>query len=66
MNKSDKSSKEPNSKEKTLSFREFIELETLRHKIFHCTLNFSPVLVRGYLESKAGKDLEEKIFTAIG
>lgn len=61
-----KGSKGTNSERSIFPFGEFIELELLRHQIFHSTLNFNPKLIRDYLDSKEGKDLEEKIFTAIG
>lgn len=66
MNKFDKGSKGTNSERSILPFGEFIELELLRHQIFHSSLNFNPQLIRDYLDSKEGQDLEEKIFTAIG
>jgi len=48
-----------------LSCKEFKELETLRRQIFGSKLDFSHQLIRCYLDSSSGQDLEKKIYTAI-
>lgn len=66
MNKSVKSSKKSTMQHKTpLSCKELKELETLRRQIFGSKLDFSHQLIRCYLDSSSGQDLEKKIYTAI-
>ncbi len=49
-------------KSKPLSFEEFKELEVLRHNLSSPASTFRTYLVRNYLNSKAGQNLEERIF----